>query len=218
MLFIFDWDGTVIDSTAKIIHSMQRAIASEKLPYRDEGEVRQIIGLGLPEAIRQLFPQIEPESMARLRACYSEFYIEADQTPCQFYPDVRETLTALREQGYRLAVATGKSRKGLDRVLSNLGMGDYFDATRCADETRSKPHPQMVLELLSELAVSREQAVMVGDTSFDLDMATNAGIAGVGVSYGAHPVERLQRCSPAKIIDRFADLQSIATEFAHPRH
>lgn len=206
MLFIFDWDGTLIDSTGKIVRCMQQAIKELQLEEREDLQVKQIIGLGLPEAIRQLFPDITESDMNRLREKYSSHYIEADQTPCQFYPGVMPALDKLRNEGHHLTVATGKSRRGLNRVLGNLDMVDYFHASRCADETASKPNPLMLHQLLKELAVPAEQAVMIGDTEYDLEMANNAGVAAIGVSYGAHAVDRLLACRPERCIDHFDEL------------
>ena len=206
MLYIFDWDGTIIDSTAKIVRCMQGAIALNGLEYREPIAVQQIIGLGLPEAIRVLYPSIEAEALDALRQSYSEIFIEEDRTPCSFYPGVRSTLDYLRDEGHQLAVATGKSRRGLSRVLNNLDMGGFFHSTRCADETSSKPDPLMLFEILDELSVPLEQAVMIGDTAFDLQMANAAGIPAIAVSYGAHSVERLSACKPVMTIDHFDQL------------
>lgn len=206
MLYIFDWDGTLIDSTAKIVRCMQGAIATVDLEYRESNDVRQIIGLGLPEAIRVLYPSIDDGRLDALRCSYSEIFMEEDSTPCSFYPEVEATLDYLRSEGHMLAVATGKSRRGLSRVLSRLAMDDFFHATRCADETRSKPDPLMLLEILGELSVPVGQAVMVGDTAFDLEMANAVGMSSVAVSYGAHGADRLSACRPAMTIDRFDQL------------
>lgn len=206
MLFIFDWDGTIIDSTAKIISCMHRAIEENSLPARADQQVQNIIGLGLPEAILQLFPDINEAQLNTLRQSYSAHFVAADQVPCDFFPGVMTTLEQLRQRGHLLAVATGKSRKGLSRVLSNLEMSSYFDGSRCADETASKPDPLMLQQLLQELAVDNSDAIMVGDTEFDLAMAANADVASIGVSYGAHEVKRLETHNPRLCIDRFEQL------------
>lgn len=206
MLFVFDWDGTLIDSTAKIVRCMQAAMALHDLPSRTDAEVKGIIGLGLPEAIRTLCPRIDAESVERVRASYSELFTEADRVPCDFYPHVKSVMERLRDDGHLLAVATGKSRKGLNRVLSNLGMSDFFDAHRCADETASKPHPLMLEQILLQLDHSVAEAVMVGDTEFDLAMANNAGMKSIAVSYGAHEVDRLVGHRPEMIMQSFDQL------------
>jgi phosphoglycolate phosphatase len=206
MLFIFDWDGTLIDSADRIVGAMQSAIAELQLPPRTDAEVRNIIGLGLPEAVEYLYPELSAAGQQAMRAGYVKYFLEAEQVPCALFPEVLETLHRLREGGCLLAVATGKNRRGLTRVLDGLGLQTFFDATRCADETRSKPHPQMLHELLAELSMPAEQAVMVGDTEYDMAMARNAGMARIAVDYGAHAVERLLPYEPALVMGRFGQL------------
>lgn len=206
MLFIFDWDGTLLDSTAKIVRAMQAAIAQHSLPARTDEEAKGIIGLGLPEAIRSLYPDISPSLLDELRESYSQYFIDSDQVPCSFYPRVTSVLAELRVRGHTLAVATGKSRRGLNRVLANLDMHNYFDASRCADETASKPQPLMLRELLQEVACDVSQAVMVGDTEFDLEMASNIGMRSIAVRYGAHGEERLLRHKPVLMMNCFSEL------------
>jgi phosphoglycolate phosphatase len=206
VLYIFDWDGTLMDSTNKIVRCMQLAIAKHGLSERDDADVKQIIGLGLPEAIQHLYPQITLQQVNDVRDSYSRFFIDADQSPCNFYPNVLAVLDQLRSSGHLLAVATGKSRKGLNRVLDNLEMSDFFDAQRCADETASKPSPMMLEQILMELDCDADKAVMVGDTEFDLAMANNAGMKSIAVSYGAHAVERLLPHRPELLMDRFDQL------------
>ena len=205
-LVIFDWDGTVMDSTGRIIACMHKAGADLCLPVLEDDAVREIIGLGLPEALRTLYPGIGDRDLERMRERYAVHFVAAEASPSRLYPGARETLEALRAAGLRLAVATGKSRKGLDRVWASSGLGDSFDAARCADETHSKPHPAMVTELLTELGVAPERALVVGDTSFDLQMARDAGVDRVAVSYGAHPVDRLMNFHPLAVIDALPQL------------
>ncbi len=205
-LVIFDWDGTVMDSTGRIIACMHKAGADLCLPVLEDDAVREIIGLGLPEALRTLYPGIDDDALARMRERYAVHFVAAEASPSRLYPGARETLAALRRAGLRLAVATGKSRKGLDRVWASSGLADSFDASRCADETHSKPHPAMVTELLTELRVAPERALVVGDTSFDLQMARDAGVDRVAVSYGAHPVDRLMNFHPLAVIDALPQL------------
>lgn len=207
MLFVFDWDGTLCDSTEHIVRTMQRAIAEQRLPPLDDAAVRNIIGLGLPEALRTLYPAQPHDQLTALREAYARHYVQADVLqPSALFPGAMATLNALRERGYQLAVATGKSRRGLDRVLDQLGMSSYFDATRCADETRSKPHPQMLLELMAELGTTPATTVMIGDTEYDLAMAAAAGTASIAVTYGAHAVERLRRHRPHMIVEQLPQL------------
>ncbi|HBL85723.1 MAG TPA: HAD family hydrolase, partial [Alcanivorax sp.] len=190
----------------RIIACMHQAGADLCLPVLEDDAVREIIGLGLPEALRTLYPGIGDRDLERMRERYAVHFVAAEASPSRLYPGARETLAALRAAGLRLAVATGKSRKGLDRVWASSGLGDSFDASRCADETHSKPHPAMVTELLTELGVAPERALVVGDTSFDLQMARDAGVDRVAVSYGAHPVDRLMNFHPLAVIDALPQL------------
>lgn len=206
MLFIFDWDGTLMDSADRIVAVMQQALSDRGLAPLTDASIRNIIGLGLPEALRTLCPDLPAAEIQELQSAYSRRFVEAEDVPCQFFPGVRETLDVLRADGSRLAVATGKSRRGLNRVLAGLGMSEYFDATRCSDETCSKPHPLMLSELLAELAVPAERAVMVGDTEFDMAMAVSAGVPRVAVDYGAHAVERLLPYRPGLVLSNFPEL------------
>ncbi|OMH32649.1 HAD-IA family hydrolase [Motiliproteus sp. MSK22-1] len=207
-LLIFDWDGTIIDSADRIISSMQKAAVELGLPRLPAEPIRNIIGLGLPEALMQLYPDIDQEGMVQMRERYSYYYIKADDTPTALFPGVEDGLIRLRDQGFRLAVATGKSRLGLDRVLAVTGLRDVFEFTRCADETRSKPDPLMLEEILACSGHHVSESVMIGDTEFDLEMATNAGMNSLGVSYGAHVVERLENHNPMAIFDHFSELES----------
>jgi len=213
MLFIFDWDGTLIDSAHKIVGAMQAAISEQQLPSRSIDDTRNIIGLGLPEAIATLYPELTEADREVLRQGYVTHYLAADHQPCELFPGVLATLQKLKEQEFHLAIATGKSRRGLDRVLAQLDLLDYFDATRCADETRSKPHPQMLHELLDELRMSAEQAVMIGDTEYDLAMARSAGMPRIAVDYGAHAIERLLPYEPALVLTEFAQLLAYRDRF-----
>lgn len=195
-----------MDSADRIVAVMQQALSDRGLVPLTDASIRNIIGLGLPEALRMLCPELPAPEIHELQSAYSRRFVEAEDVPCQFFPGVRETLDVLRADGSRLAVATGKSRRGLNRVLAGLGMSDYFDATRCSDETCSKPHPLMLNELLAELAVPAERAVMVGDTEFDMAMAVSAGMPRVAVDYGAHAVERLLPYRPELVLSRFPEL------------
>ena len=206
MLLVFDWDGTLMDSMAKIVGCMQLAIKDMQLPASDDATIKAIIGLSLPVAIQQLYPRLSLADGQRLSQAYIAHFKEADQQPCALYPDVERVLAQLREGGHSLAVATSKSRKGLTQVLSNLGWQDYFDASRCADEAHSKPDPLMLNQLLSEFSVPPQQALMVGDTEYDLEMAANASVASVAVSYGAHARRSLLQHQPLACIDSFAEL------------
>ena len=150
---------------------------------------------------------VEAPQLARFRQHYTEHYLMLEQHPSRLFPGVAQALEAFRRQGFQLAVATGKSRAGLDRLLQGRGWQGYFDITRCADETASKPAPLMLEEILAHCAVAPSRALMVGDSVFDLEMANNAGVDAIGVSYGAQSAEMLKRCSPRGVIERFSELQ-----------
>ena len=190
-LLIFDWDGTLVDSLARIVTCLQISSGELGLPVPSDEDSREIIGLGLPQALAKLFPGAEREEFLALRECYSRNFQDIDREPAPFYPTARETLEELKNKGYLLAVATGKSRRGLDRALQGHALTDFFDASRCADESVSKPDPRMLFELLEHFGLPADTACMVGDTEFDMDMAARAGVARIGVSYGAHGADRL---------------------------
>ncbi|MBB5210318.1 HAD-IA family hydrolase [Microbulbifer hydrolyticus] len=206
MLVILDWDGTVCNSEARIISCMQRASDRVGLPVLEPDAIGNIIGLGLPEAISSLFPEAHSEQRAQLGAYYSEEWLAARAEPLPLFDGVLATLDKLLGAGHQLAVATGKSRRGLNREFEDHGIGHLFPISRCADETASKPNPKMLREILSETGVHVSDAVMVGDTEYDLKMASAIDMASIGVSYGVHSRERLDDCRPHRIIDHFTEL------------
>ena len=206
MIIVLDWDGTLVDSADAIVQCMSDAAASVGLPVPSPTAVRQIIGLGLPEAVRSLFPAGEQEQLAELTSAYSHHYRARPGDLPPLFPGVEQTLAALLDAGYLLAVATGKSRRGLDRELQRRELGDLFQVTRCADETASKPDPQMLVEILDEAGFGANQAVMVGDTEFDMLMARRAGVRKIAVTYGAHSRLQLSRCEPDLLVDEFSTI------------
>lgn len=206
MLFIFDWDGTLCDSTHKIATCMIAASESLKLPPITKAEVVNIIGLGLPEAIDVLFPGLGDADVVRLRNAYSAKFLAEDHEPSQLFEGAEQTLQSLKNAGIHIAIATGKSRKGLDRVLKSMQLHDYFDASRCADETASKPNPLMLHELLKQFSRRAEDAVLIGDTEYDMEMAQRADMPRIAVSYGAHHPDRLRIFEPTMCIDRISDV------------
>ncbi len=203
MLLIFDWDGTLSDSKGRITLAMQRAIADLGWGPLADHQVHNIIGLGLPEAVKVLFPEADSQGHEQLRMAYRVRYTELDERPADLFPGVLDALVHLRDQGHRLAIATGKSRQGLDRILHGLGLVGLFEASRCADETASKPHPLMLEELLADFGQSAAEAVMVGDTEYDMDMARRIAMPRIAVSYGAHHVDRLKPYAPELCLDAF---------------
>jgi len=207
LLFIFDWDGTLVDSKAMITRSMQLAASNMGWEPLEDSLIHNIIGLGLPEAILHLYPQVNDLERTRLRDFYAGNFVRLyEEKSSDFFPLVPETLETLRSQGHILTIATGKSRKGLDRILGDLDMTDYFDATRCADETASKPHPLMLEELLTHFKVSANDAVMIGDTEYDMEMALRVNMPRIAVSYGAHHIDRLHQYKPELCLDQFDQL------------
>lgn len=206
-LLIFDWDGTLVDSIGRIVESISAAAAHCDLPSLDEKAIKGIIGLGLPEAIAALYPHVKDVRTAEaFRRAYADHYLMLETEPSAPYPGVASALNRFRNEGYLLAVATGKGRRGLDRVLAGQGWADFFDVTRCADETASKPDPLMIEEILTHCGVEPGRALMVGDSVFDLEMARRAGVDSVAVAYGAQPIEALRACSPNTSINCFSEL------------
>lgn len=205
-LVIFDWDGTLMDSVPKIVGSMQEAARLTDVEPPEAGAVKKIIGLGLPEAIQALFPQLSSVRREALRQHYSASYIAADAKRCELFAGAEHVLQTLHNMGCQLAIATGKSRKGLQRVIGGSGLDPLFHYSRCADETYSKPHPAMVNEILSEASLAPSQALVVGDSEFDMEMAHRAGVDRVGVSFGAAEPEHLSKYDPIVCIDALEDL------------
>ena len=208
-MVIFDWDGTLCDSTHHIVASVQTASREMGLPVPSDEAAANIIGLGLPEGMARLFPEVPEERRIELAQTYSRHYVANESDTPELFPGALETLHQLRDRGLELAIATGKSRRGLNRILAKMDLTGFFEATRCADETRSKPHPLMIHEIMEERDVQAERVVMVGDTEYDLEMAVNAGVASVGVSFGVHSVERLQAHRPVAIVDELPQLLDI---------
>jgi len=194
-LLVFDWDGTVVDSAGHIVASLQAACLDIGLPAPDERRARYIIGLGLQDAMSYLLPDLPVADYPRLVDRYRHHFMSGNDLIVPFQGIV-EGIAELHAQGFLLAVATGKSRRGLDRGLADTGLGRYFHLSRCADEGFSKPHPDMLLTLMESLNVSRDRTLMIGDTTHDLEMARNAGVSAIAVSYGAHELEALYAFDP----------------------
>lgn len=204
-LLIFDWDGTLMDSAGTIVACIQAASADLGWPVPSREAASHIIGLGLKEAVAALFPDLPQSEHPRLVERYRHHYLSQDHE-IQLFEGARELIEELHAGGHILAVATGKARRGLDRAFQHTGLAPYFHASRTADETFSKPHPAMVEELLDELGVAPERALMIGDTSHDLEMARNAGIAALAAGYGAHPEAHLEKYQPLAVCGSFAEL------------
>jgi phosphoglycolate phosphatase len=205
-LIVFDWDGTLVDSTTLIGEALQQACRDLGLPVPDDAAARHVIGLGLVDAMKLAVPELPPDRYPELGARYGRHYL-AREAEIPLFDGARELLAELDAAGYLLAVATGKSRAGLARSLARIGLEGAFHATRCADEGHPKPHPDMLLHLMDRLAVGPHATLMIGDTTHDLDLAQNAGAAGLAVAYGAHPPENLVARSPLATVHSVAELR-----------
>jgi len=206
-LIVFDWDGTVMDSTAVIAGSIQAACRDLDLTIPDDETARHVIGLGLDQALRYAVPDLPEVMRPDLVARYKYHFLAQDKS-IPLFVGARETITELHDAGYYLGVATGKSRAGLDRAMQATGMKSYFHATRTADQAFSKPDPAMLIELMDELGTSAERTLMVGDTTHDVQMAQNAKVDVVAVGHGAHTPEQLQKLNPLALMGDFAELRA----------
>ena len=205
-LLVFDWDGTLLDSTGAIVEAVQAACRDLAQPEPSAEHARQVIGLGLADALRHSVPGLHEDQFPQMVERYKYHYLSRDHE-LRLFDGVGALIAQLHAAGFLLAVATGKSRRGLDRSLAQSGLGVYFSASRCADECFSKPHPQMLDELMAEFAVPPERTLMVGDTTHDLQMAINAGVAGLAVGYGAHSAPALDALNP---MARFHSVDGLA--------
>lgn len=204
-LVVFDWDGTLCDSTAAIAKAIQDAAADLGLPVPDDSTASHVIGLGLHEALARAVPTLPPERIPEYSARYRVHFF-ARESQLVLFPGTRELIAELRSAGALLAIATGKSQRGLQHALESAGLRGQFAATRCADQTHPKPHPAMLLELADELGVTPERTLMVGDTTHDLQMAEAANAAAVGLTTGAHPYEQLAAYRPLALFDSLTQL------------
>jgi phosphoglycolate phosphatase len=205
-LLIFDWDGTLVDSTAPIAEAIQYACRDLGLPIPDDEAANYVIGLGLSDAMQSVAPDLAPHRYPELGALYRHHYL-AREADIPLFAGARELLAELAEAGYLLAIATGKTRTGLARALARNGLEGVFHATRCADEGLPKPHPDMLLHLMDRLAVPARETLMIGDTTHDLDLAQNAGALALAVAYGAHPHDALAKRAPLATVHSVIELR-----------
>ncbi|WP_106477094.1 HAD family hydrolase [Phytohalomonas tamaricis] len=208
-LVIFDWDGTLMDSEARIVACMQAAARDIEWPALSHEAVRDIIGLGLPEAIARLCPGIDSRRAELMRQHYANHFVTAEEAlpSMPFFAGVESGIARLRQNPSQLlAVATGKSRRGLDRIFNKTACGPWFHASRTADMTLSKPDPLMLVELISELDVAADEALMVGDSEYDMGMAVALGMDCAAVTYGVHSRKRLEAFKPVMVADHFTEL------------
>lgn len=204
-LIVFDWDGTLIDSAQAIVAALQDACRDLGLPVPADARARYIIGLGLEDAVAQVLPGLGRHQYHGVRERYHAHYLSRD-AEISLFPGVRQMVEKLHAGGRLLAVATGKSRRGLERGFTSTGLGAFFHASRCADECFSKPHPQMLLSIMGTLGVDAEHTLMIGDSSHDLQMAGNAGVGAVAAAYGAHPKDALLPFSPLACVEAVPEL------------
>lgn len=204
-LLIFDWDGTLMDSAGVIAACIQAASRDMQLPPPSREAASHVIGLGLREALEMLFPALPEAAHPELAGHYRRHFLGQD-AEIPLFEGARALVEELHAGGHLLAVATGKARRGLDRAFEHSGLEPFFHASRTADETFSKPHPAMIEQLLDELRVQPERALMIGDTSHDLEMARNAGIASLAAGFGAHPPDSLVAFGPLAVCRSFSEL------------
>lgn len=204
-LLVFDWDGTLMDSTSSIVHAIQAAFRDLGKPIPPVRDCRYIIGYALKEAIHYLSPHSDDTEIARLVEAYKRHFVAGEQGLALF-EGVTEYLPRLRDAGYTMAVATGKARGGLNRMLELTGIGPLFDVTRCADEAFSKPHPAMLEYIIDFTGAEPSRTLMIGDTTHDLQLAINAGTYSAALSYGAHPIEDMLHLKPVAHFDDFPSL------------
>jgi len=207
-LIVFDWDGTLMDSEARIVACVQAAFADLGERPPDRQAARNIIGLGLTDAMAELWPEADDMQRSRVADRYRSLYRKADEIPSALFPGARGLVDRLLKRGFLLALATGKSRRGLELVLDETNLADRFHATRCADEANSKPHPEMLLQLMDELGVDGMETLMVGDTEYDMRMARSAGANALAVSYGVHERERLLAQRPLDCLASLSEMHA----------
>jgi phosphoglycolate phosphatase len=205
---IFDWDGTLIDSVEHIAESLHAASQELGFPVLERTAYRNIIGLGMVEALKFLYPGINSQQMQDVREGYSRWFFSKPTTPQHVFKGMAEVLTDLGSAGLGRAVATGKSRRGLDAALVSSGLHAHFQITRCADETRSKPDPTMLEEIIRFYDIQPDEALMIGDTSYDLEMAQRIGMPAIGVQWGAHDELALKKYGPRSVVSSVTDLRA----------
>jgi phosphoglycolate phosphatase len=208
-LVIFDWDGTLADSMAQIVSCMRQTFEALGLPRPDEMLIRHTVGLNLEAVASRLAPQVDRLMVGQIADTYRKLALTNRNHSAQLFDGVKSGLSSLREQGFYLAVATGMGRRGLDVALNNSELSDLFDITRCADETCSKPDPMMLDEILTDLNLRAENAIMIGDTSYDIEMANNIGMDSIAVTYGMHEEVHLRPCKPRYLINHFSEIEPL---------
>ena len=209
-LLVFDWDGTLVDSIDRIVSSLQHASREAANIEVNKTQAKNVIGLGLNEAIDKLHPEFDRQSdkilLEKIADVYREHYVHHNNVPAPLFAGVENLLSDLSDQGYTLAISTGKSRRGLNHSMDEHNMAEYFTTTRCAGENKSKPHPEMLHEILHELNFPASQALMIGDSEHDLRMANNANMLSIGVTHGVHDAKTLEKHNPLTCLSNITDL------------
>lgn len=210
-LLVFDWDGTLVDSIHRIVTSLQYASKHALDIHIETQQARNVIGLGLYEAVCALHPELDPEQqgeeLTRVADAYRQHYLYENDVPAPLFNGVIDMLENLKRQGYTLTVATGKSRTGLDRSMQEHHVSELFSMTRCANESKSKPDPAMLHEILKALNFRDSEALMIGDSEHDMKMAANANVKSVGVTHGVHDCDTLKQYAPITCLDDITHLQ-----------
>ncbi|MEO8102312.1 MAG: HAD-IA family hydrolase [Betaproteobacteria bacterium] len=204
-LIVFDWDGTIMDSTGLIADSIQLAAREMRLPVPTLEQAKSIIGLGINDSTRRLFPQLDASAQTRFALTYRKYFVARDHE-APLYDGIRELLSSLASPQRFLAVATGKPRAGLERAFGHTGLKSHFHYSRCGDEGFPKPHPDMLRRLMDFSAVEPDRTLMIGDTTHDLELAQNAGVDALAVTYGAHPRAALAGLPARDIVDSVDEL------------
>jgi len=208
-LIVFDWDGTLVDSVDWIVHCLTIAATKQGCDIPPKQAIKDIIGLSIQRALQELFPRIDQNTQEQLIACYSQEFFSKEISANDLFTGVNDMLITLKQQGYQLAVATGKSRAGLDKAMIGTGLSDFFHISRCADETASKPQTLMLEEIIAEMGVERERVLLVGDSVHDMQMAINASVPAIAVTCGANSIEQLQQYKPLLNLQQTTDLLDI---------
>ena len=208
-LYIFDWDGTLMNSISKIVHSLQAAAKAIDFDAPCDASSKSIIGASLPNAAKILFPEITEIEISQLIKHYKKQYLELNQTPSPLYADAESLLQSLHASEKIIAVATGKGREGLEHVLAVSNTKHLFHLTKSSDDAESKPAPDMLKQILTELNIAAEDALMIGDSEYDLKMANNAGVDSIGITHGAGTQHSLEACNPKAIVHSIKELTSL---------